>query len=121
MRYLMSDYGFINELRMFFIPKIMQQESKFKACKDGLVTLVTSEVVDGYIVLKHYKTISTEEHAKMRKDKPQNIQTIDDFGRVIIRKVYQEMLDISHKDVMIIYLLDDETIKITSLIVKETV
>lgn len=118
MSYLRSELGFINELGMFFIPKIMQQESKIKACKDGLVTLVTSEVEDGHIVLKHYKTISMEEHAEMRKDKdkPKNIQTIDDLGWVALRNAHQKMLDIWHKDVMASYLLDDETIKIRPLI-----
>lgn len=120
MDYLQSDYGYNNELGQFFIPKIMQQQSRFKACKDDLVTLVKFEVEDGCIVLSYHDTVTREEHREMQESKPREIRAIDEFGRVVLLKEHREKLKISPNDALVSYLLSDDTIKLRTLAIKNS-
>jgi hypothetical protein len=109
------DYGYISELGHFFIPMVMQNESEIKCCQAGYITYVTlveCKVENDCIVLKHHKTISDKEHSETQKNNPKEIRTIDELGRVALLKEHMEKLKISPFDILIIRLLDDNTITI---------
>jgi hypothetical protein len=109
------DYGYINDLGHFFIPRAMQNESEIKCCQAGYITyvkLVECKVENDCIVLKHHKTISDIVHSETQKNNPEDIRTIDELGRVALLKEHMEKLRISPFDILISRLLDDNTIAI---------
>lgn len=120
MENLQFDYGYINERGHYFIPKALQEESEIAASTDGFVTLVKCESVEGYIVISHYKTFTKEEYKEIKKDKPGNIQAVDEFGRIVLPKSEREKLNISPYDTLISFLADYTTIKVKPFIIKET-
>ena len=120
MDYPQSDYGYIADLGLFFIPNIMRKESMIKESKDNQVTLVECGISDGHITLKHHKTVSRDEFKAMQDNKPKEIRVIDEFGRVALPKVHLDELKISPQDALVTYLLNDGTIKIRPLVVSRT-
>ena len=115
MNYLHSEYGYISEIGQFLIPKIMQQESRFKASKDNTVTLVKFEADECFIVLNYHSTVAKEEIRKLRKAKPKEIRVIDVLGRVVLPKHHRERLKISPHDALVCYLVNDGSIRIRML------
>ena len=121
MDFVRADYGYISDLGMFFIPKVMQEESEIKACKNNLITLVKNEVQDGHICLSYYKTVTMEEYIKMQKSMTKDIQLVDEFGRVILLRKHRAKLKIQPNDILVSYLLHDGTIKIRKLVKAQSV
>jgi hypothetical protein len=119
MDYLQSDYGFVGELGYFFIPRAMQNDSKFKASQDDSITLVKFKVENGCIILKHHSTISINEHKKQQKSNPKEIRTIDELGRVFLLRDHMEILRISPSDIMKSHLVNNRTIVINRVVVME--
>ena len=121
---LKTEYGHISDLGMLFIPKSIQEESKFKfrghdetispSC-DKLITLTMHTIGDDdYITLKYYKAVTFEEYKAMRENKDycKNIRVIDEFGKVVLMSRHREELGIEVGNVLEICLVDEETIAI---------
>ena len=120
MDYVHSDYGFVGDLGYFFIPSIMQKESKIKKSTNDQVTLVECGFDDDHITVKYHKTMPYAEYKTIQANKPKEIRVIDDFGRVNLPKSHLEKLKISPYDVAVSFLLSDGTIKIRPLVVSRT-
>lgn len=118
MEYIYSEYGYFNDLGQFFIPKIIQEKSKLKAYKDGMVTLVACSVEDGHIILKHHATVTRDEH-KATADKPKGIRSIDELGRIILHKEHRESIDVVPLDAVVSFLLNDCTVAIRPLAIRQ--
>jgi len=97
----------------------MQKESNFKpySLEEDLVNLIDFEIEDNFIVLKHYKAISRKEQSKMITDinNPNKMRSVDELGRVVIPKAYRKKSEITSMNILVIYLIDKNTIKIRTL------
>ena len=121
MEYLKSDYGYVSELGQFFIPRAMQEESNIKTYGDGQVALVKCDIENEYIILKYSQTVSREEHRQMQTDNDnfsKEFRAVDELGRVVLPREFMDGLQIKPHDTLVSYLIDSDTIKIKTLVVK---
>ena len=115
------DYGYANKLGQFFIPRVMQQNSRISSYKDDIITVLTCFVEDNYIVIAFHDAIEMDnygdfkESKKRVKDKEKIICILDELGRIIIPKKILKQLRMCVTTALKIYLIDECTIKIECL------
>jgi len=118
----------LNELGILIIPKNFQDASNFKTPKNNnnLITLTKQYIEDDYhITIKCYMSVTKEEYeevmgsnlAEYRYNKPTLMENghtsiVDDFGRVLITREVRDMLNIMVNDVLVLDLVDEDTISI---------
>jgi len=120
MESLHYDYGYVNKLGQFFIPRYMQEHSKMKCYVGGFLTTVVCAVEGECIVLTFRLTVTKEEYLELKKTRDKNadkeICGIDEIGRVILPKRFMKQVQIYPPVALISYLIDERTIKIRSVI-----
>jgi len=110
------DYGYSSKLGQFFIPRFMQENSKFKPYTNGEITLVRCVAYgDDYIVLTHYETIAVELFYAMKANKDirdKGILVLDEIGRIVFPKKLRTQFKFYRNTVLKSCLIDECTIRI---------
>ena len=110
------DYGYASKLGQFFIPRVMQQNSKFKPYANEEITLVKCIAYeDDYILLTYYERIAIEVYYALKTNKDlrdKGILAIDELGRVLFPKKLRTQFKFYQNTGLKSYLMDECTIRI---------